>query len=120
MPKFVVDEDMPRSTFEALKGCGYEAKDIRDYGLRGAEDEEIYQFAQNDQAVLITGDMGFGNILHFPIGCHFGIVIVHFPNVMTPNEINRQLVERFTEFTEDDFKGNLIIIEPGKVRIRKV
>lgn len=29
------------------------------------------------------------------------------------------LVDRFREFTEGDFKGNLIIIEPGKVRIRK-
>ena len=119
MPKFLIDEDMPRSTAGALKGRGYEVKDIRDYGLRGADDEKVYQFAQSNQAVLITGDMGFGNILHFPIGRHFGIVIVHFPNEMTTHEINRQLVDRFREFTEDDFKGNLIIIEPGKVRIRK-
>src|SRR3972149_5059749 len=111
MPKFVIDEDMPRSTAKALRDRGYEVKDIRDYGLRGADDEKIYQFAQNSQAVLITGDMGFGNILHFPIGSHFGIVIAHFPNEMTTDEINRQLVERFRHFTEDDFKGNLIIIE---------
>ncbi|MCF6154382.1 MAG: hypothetical protein E3K36_03830 [Candidatus Brocadia sp.] len=119
MPKFLIDEDMPRSTAGALKDRGYEVKDIRDYGLRGADDKKVYQFAQNDQAVLITGGMGFGNILHFPIGRHFGIVIVHFPNEMTTNEINRQLVERFSEFAEDDFNSNLIIIEPGKVRIRK-
>ncbi|MEW5815851.1 MAG: DUF5615 family PIN-like protein [Spirochaetota bacterium] len=74
---------------------------------------------KNNQAVLITSDMGFGNILHFPIGSHFGIVIAHFPNEMPTNEINRQLIERFRDFTDDDFKGNLIIIEPGKVRIRK-
>lgn len=119
MPKFLVDEDMPRSTAGILREHGYEVKDVRDYGLRGVDDEGIYQFAQNDQAVLITGDMGFGNILHFPIGRHFGIVIVHFPNEMTTHEINRQLVEWITEFAEGDFKGNLIIIEPGKVRIRK-
>ena len=119
MPKFVIDEDMPRSTAEILRGFGYEVKDIRDYGLHGADDEEVYQFTQNDQAVLITGDKDFGNILRFPIGSHFGIVIAHFPNEMTTNEVNRQLVERFRDFTEVDFKGNLIIIEPGKVRIRK-
>ena len=63
--------------------------------------------------------MGFGNILHFPLGHHFGIVIAHFPNEMTTNEINRKVVERFRELTEDDFKGNLIIIEPDKIRIKK-
>jgi len=35
MPKFVIDEDMPRSTAKILRDCGYEADDIRDHGLRG-------------------------------------------------------------------------------------
>ncbi len=119
MPRFVIDEDMPRSTARNLRCLGYEVKDIRDYGLRGADDEEIYQFAQSDQAVLITADMDFGNILRFPIGSHFGIVIAHFPNEMTTNEVDCQLVERIRDFAEDDFKGNLVIVEPGKVRVRR-
>ncbi len=85
MPRFVIDEDMPRSTARSLRCLGYEVKDIRDYGLRGADDEEIYQFAQSDQAILVTGDMDFGNILRFPVGSHFGIIIAHFPNEMSTN-----------------------------------
>ncbi len=119
MPQFVIDEDMPRSTARVLRDSGYEVKDIRDHGLRGADDKKIYQFAQKNQAVLVTGDLGFGNIIRFPIGSHFGIVIAHFPNEITPNEINRQMVERLKDLSEVDCKGNLIIIEPGKVRIRR-
>ncbi len=52
MPKFVVDEDMPRSTGQILQTKGYTAMDIRDHGLCGAEDEEIYKFAQEEKAVL--------------------------------------------------------------------
>ena len=37
MPKFVIDEDMPRSTGMMLKDHGYHVKNIRDHGLRGAE-----------------------------------------------------------------------------------
>lgn len=119
MPKFAIDEDMPRSTGRILRESGYEVKDIRDYGLRGADDDRIYQFAQSNQAVLITADSGFGNILRFPIGSHFGIVIARFPNEMPTSELNRQLMARFSDLTEADFKGSLVIIEPGKVRIRK-
>jgi predicted nuclease of predicted toxin-antitoxin system len=79
MPKFVIDEDMPRSTGEFLKQHGYDVRDIRDYELRGAEDEEIYKFAQREQAVILTSDRGFGNILRFPLGNHFGIVVHTFP-----------------------------------------
>ena len=89
MLKFVIDEDMPRSTSKVLKDCGYGVKDIRDYGLRGAKDEEVYQFAQENQSALLTGDMCFGNILRFPVGRHFGIVVAHFPSEMTTFEINR-------------------------------
>ncbi len=119
MPKFVLDEDMPRSTGAALKNRGYGVKDIRDYGLRGADDARIYQFAQDDQAVLVTGDLGFGNIVRFPLETHHGVVIARFPNEMTTREINRQLVEAFRDLTDEDFKGNLIIVEPGRVRIRR-
>lgn len=119
MLKFVIDEDMPRSTGRILKQRGYDVRDIRDYGLRGAEDEEIYEFAQREQAVILTGDRDFGDILRFPLGKHFGIVIAHFPSEMPTIEINRYLIERFKDLSEDDFGGNLIIIEPGKIRIRR-
>jgi|SRR3972149_8092468 len=119
MPRFVIDEDMPRSTGKILREQGYDVKDIRDYGLRGATDEKIYEFAQLERAVILTGDRDFGNILRFPLGDHFGIVIAHFPNEMLTAEINNHLLERFKEISEDDFKGNVIVIEERKIRIRR-
>lgn len=119
MPKFIIDEDMPRSTGKILEEHGYNVKDVRDYGLRGAEDEEIFEFAQEEKSVILTGDTGFGNILRFPLGNHFGIVVTHFPNEVSSGEINQQLVEKLKELSENDFKGNLIIIEPMKIRIRR-
>jgi len=38
MLKFVIDEDLPRSTAKLLKANGFEALDVRDYGLRGKDD----------------------------------------------------------------------------------
>ena len=73
MLKFLVDEDMPRSTARILRDKGYEALDVRDCGLRGKSDDEVFAFAQRSGAVLITGDAGFGNIMHFPAGSHAGM-----------------------------------------------
>jgi len=75
--------------------------------------------AQKEKAVILTGDRNFGNILRFPLGDHFGIVVAHFPNEMQTMEINRYLIERFKELSEDDFRGNVIIIEMQKIRIRR-
>ena len=115
---FVIDEDMPRSTGKALKEQGYEVKDIRDHKLRGAEDEIIFRFAQKEKSVILTGDKDFGNILQFPLGNHFGIIVAHFPNEFSTKKINQQLISRLKELSENDFQGNLIIIESMKIRIK--
>jgi len=119
MVRFVIDEDMPRSTGVALSREGYEVKDVRDHGYRGLGDEEIYTFAQREKAVLLTGDLGFSNILKFPLGQHFGIVVARFPNEMAPREINREIVTSLRVLGENEFKGNLIILEPGRIRIKR-
>jgi predicted nuclease of predicted toxin-antitoxin system len=45
MLKFVIDEDIPRSTTRILKSNGYEVLDVRDGGLRGKSDEEVFRVA---------------------------------------------------------------------------
>ena len=119
MLKFLIDEDMPRSTVKVLKTKGFDSLDVRDCGLRGKSDDEIFKFAKREKAIILTGDMGFGNLLRFPIGSHFGIVIVHFPNEVPTSELNSQIIKALDNLAEAEFKGNLIIIEPGKVRIRR-
>jgi predicted nuclease of predicted toxin-antitoxin system len=119
MLKFIIDEDMPRSTAIVLRNKGFEVLDVRDCGLRGKSDDDISKFAQQVGAIILTGDMGFGNLLHFPIGSHVGIVIAHYPNEVSVSELNKQIIKAFDNLTEEDFKGNLIILEPGKIRVRR-
>jgi predicted nuclease of predicted toxin-antitoxin system len=117
-PKFLIDEDMPRSLSRVLSDEGFSATDVRDVGLRGAHDETVFNFAQEEQAVFITGDTGFGNILHYPLGSHMGIVVVHFPNEVPTHNIIKQVRDVLMPLSADDLRGNLFIIEPGRVRIR--
>jgi predicted nuclease of predicted toxin-antitoxin system len=119
MLKFLVDEDMPRSTTRVLKDKGFEVLDVRDCGLRGKSDEEVFKFAKIEDAVIVTGDLGFGNILTFPLGSHPGIFIVHFPNEVSTAELNHQIIMGIENLAENDFRGNLVILEPGKIRIRR-
>jgi predicted nuclease of predicted toxin-antitoxin system len=119
MLKFLIDEDIPRSTAKVLRDRGHKVLDVRDCGLRGEADEEVFKFAQKEKAVILTGDLGFGNLLHFPVGRHSGIVIAHFSSEISTSELNKQIIKAFDTLTEKDFNRNLIILEPGKIRIRR-
>lgn len=115
----VIDEDLPRSLDEALEDLGWEVKDVRDFGLRGKSDEEIISFAKKSRAVLFSGDWGFANTLRFPLKSHYGIVILAFPNEVSTDFLIKETKKALNKISLKDIKGNLIIIEPGKIRIRK-
>ena len=119
MPTFVVDEDMPRSTAAVLAGSGHRALDVRDCGLRGANDQAVFGFAQEQRAVLLTGDKEFGNILRYPLGTHFGIVVARLPNEMPTTAVNAVLLQGLDGLGDEDLAGNVVIIEPRKTRIRR-
>jgi predicted nuclease of predicted toxin-antitoxin system len=119
MSKFLVDEDMPRSTATLLREMGFEVLDARDCGLRGKSDDEVFARAQKEGATILTGDVGFGNLLHFPTGTHAGIIVARFPNEISTSELNSHVKKALATFAPAEFRGSLIIIEPGKIRIRK-
>ena len=74
-----VDEDMPRSTVVMLRQAGHTAEDVRDVGLRGHNDDDVFAYAQATQAILVTADKGFANVLSYPPGTHAGLIVVRVP-----------------------------------------
>jgi len=119
MGRFLVDEDMPRSTCVVLREAGHEVEDVRDAGLRGCTDEEVIAYARARGAVLITADKGFANILRFPPGTHAGILVLRMPNELSVPELNRRLLQALMRMEGEDLRGLLIIVEPHRIRIRR-
>ncbi|MFA5786281.1 MAG: DUF5615 family PIN-like protein [Actinomycetota bacterium] len=119
MARFLVDEDLPGSLVRAIRQAGISAEHVRDIGLRGAPDEEVLRHAAANGLVLLTGDLGFGNPLRFPPGSHAGIVIVRFSNDMPVASMNKAVLAALKDLSDEDMSGNLAVIEPGRVRLRK-
>ncbi|MCQ3935583.1 MAG: hypothetical protein DPW18_00915 [Chloroflexi bacterium] len=40
--RFITDEDVPRSTARILRDASFDAVDVRDIGLRGKSDAEVF------------------------------------------------------------------------------
>lgn len=115
----VIDEDLHRSLAGTLEAFGFKVIDIRDYGLRGKSDDEVYTFAQRHKAVLFSGDLDFSSVLRFKLGSHYGICILRFPNELSTDRINSQVKVLLKKLEPEDYRGNLIILSPGKLRIRR-
>jgi predicted nuclease of predicted toxin-antitoxin system len=115
---FLVDEDLPRSFARSLREGGFEAEDVRDVGLRGRSDEEVLRYAEEHNRILVTADLGFGNVFKFPRGSHRGIVIVRFPNELPARTLVSIVSRALTGLSMEELDRNLVIIEPGRIRLR--
>lgn len=66
MPEFLIDEDLPRSLAPELRAAGFDTQDVRDIGLRGMPDDVVLASARSANRILVTGDLGFANLLRYP------------------------------------------------------
>jgi predicted nuclease of predicted toxin-antitoxin system len=118
MGRFLIDEDLPFLWSSLLRQRGHAADHIQELNLPGCSDARVYA-AQERQAVIITGDSDFGNLLRFPLGSHFGIVVVQYPTAMRTRELATQIADTLCSLDDAIFKGSLVIIEPGRARIKR-
>jgi len=119
MLDFLVDENMPLSAAVTIRELGHQARHVREIGLRGARDEALFARAQKEGWIIITRDLGFGNLLEYPVGTYAGIVVLRVPSTFTARQIN-SLVSTFISGIEPEIlKHALAVVEPGRYRIRR-
>ena len=59
--KFLLDQNLSPLTVSFLRKIGINAVDIRDVGLAGKDDKDIYAHARDHNMVLMTFDKEFGH-----------------------------------------------------------
>ena len=116
--RFLTDEDIPRSTARVLRDAGFDALDVRDVGLRGKSDALVYAYAQREERLLITCDLGFSNILKFPPEQSMGLLVIRSSDNESIDRFNHEVLQAVTEIGEN-LRKHLAIVEIGKVRLRK-
>ena len=117
--RFIVDEDLPKSTCALLREYGHVAFDVRDIGFRGAKDSHIASYARSEGLCILTGDFDFSDVRNYPPGEYAGLVILKLPRTATASTI-LHLLESFLR-QEDivaELPGKLAIVQAGRVRIR--
>ena len=104
--RILVDENIPNVTVRELLAMGHDVLDIRGTDQQGMLDDELWPFAQTGQRMLVTTDKGFSEHRDEQ---HHGVLIVR---LRQPNEhrIHTRIVSAFSQFTEQDWPGLLVVM----------
>lgn len=116
--RFLADECLPQKTVLLLRKSGFKVVTAKESDLLGADDKIIFNTAVSHKLILITVDQDFSNIISYPPQTHNGIIVL---KLTKSNEIqvNELLVKFLKSIDYSSVKGNLIIIDKNKVRIRR-
>ncbi|HTB83108.1 MAG TPA: DUF5615 family PIN-like protein [Candidatus Sulfotelmatobacter sp.] len=119
-PHLLLDQNVPEETAGWLrtKFSGWKIYHVKDLGLDGRPDPEVFRWAQSNSAIVITYDEDFADTRSFPLGSHHGIVRLRvWPT--TVEETKAALERLFTNVSENELHGSLIIIDREKIRLRR-
>ena len=118
--KFLVDENMPRSLLAELLALNFEAQDVRDVGLLGRPDEEVFEFATVSDSIVITRDHGFTYLRNWPADFTAGVIFVNLPDDATTKQINSKIIALLTQRLTKSLLGAITTVEQQRSLSRVV
>ena len=116
--KIFANENLFEPIIDYLRSLGNDVLSIRDCGLSGISDDEVYEKACKENRVIITMDKDFTRIFRFPPEKCGGIVVAKLYK-RPVNETLTIFKKYYQSIKEEDMKRNLVIITPEGVRIRR-
>ena len=92
-----------------MRKLGFDVKRIQQLGMTGAEDDKVFEKAQELKVVLVTNDKGFGDIRQYPPSSHYGMIVFKMaPDPVCVRQVHETLKQLLR--TEDQFEGALFIV----------
>jgi predicted nuclease of predicted toxin-antitoxin system len=118
--QILLDQNIPPaiSGFLCLQRPEWTVWHVSQLGMSGAPDEQIFAWAQRNQAIVITFDEDFADARMYPVGEHAGVIRLRvWPT--TVEETERALGRLLLQVNDDDLRGSLIIVDRHGIRVRR-
>jgi predicted nuclease of predicted toxin-antitoxin system len=114
--KFKLDENLPVSSAAILASAGHDVNTVPAEGLTGAADQDVTA-ATAAGRVLISLDLGLGDIRAYPPGSHAGIVILRLADQSAATVTT--VISDLASLAElDGLAGAIAVLQRGLLRIR--
>ncbi len=113
----LLDNCVPHRYLRLLREWGYDATLMTAHIPADAPDTDVIALADELDAVLLTVDLDFSNILDYPPSDYNGIVVMRY-QIQDEAELDDTLKSALEDLYRDDLRGVLVIVAPGRYRIR--
>jgi predicted nuclease of predicted toxin-antitoxin system len=119
--RFLADHCVSNFTVQTLRESNHEVMCLRDVSPVESADALVIAKAQEIDAILLSLNGDFADIVNYPPANYRGIVALQMRN---HSEILPKLIARLTAYlkvhtTMDHYRGKLLVVEVDRIRIRE-
>lgn len=95
-----------------------DVEDVREVGLGASSDDEIIDYAEAENRIVVTRDTDFGQVLRHPE--HPGAIVLRLPFTYTASEINDRLGGFLAKIPDKELVNAIVIVELDRYRRRPI
>jgi predicted nuclease of predicted toxin-antitoxin system len=115
--KFKLDENLPASSAAILANVGHDVDTVSAEGLTGAPDRDVVAAATAAGRVLVSLDVGLGDIRAYPPGSHAGIVVLRLAD-QSAATATKAISDLASLAEPASLTGAVAVLQRGLLRIR--
>ena len=113
--RFLADENVSRLVIARLRANGLDVVSIGET-RPGVPDRDVLETANVEDCILITEDRDFGELVVRQNLAVRGMILLELDQLSNAMEV--ETVSGVVSTHADKLPGNLVVIEPGRIRIR--
>lgn len=116
--KIKLDEHITVAALPLLRAAGHDVHTVTDENMAGADDRSLMAACIREQRLLITFDLGFGDVRAYPPAQHPGVLLLRMRD-QQPDEVLDLLRKVLAQHDLTSFAGTLAIATSDTVRLRR-
>lgn len=118
--RFLANMGISPLTVAFLREQGHEAIHLHEQALDRMPDVEILEKARNENAIVLTSDLDFGDLLAASRAELPSVVIFRLDPPMTATKVNEKLVIVLGDHSSDLERGSIISVSESRIRVRRL
>ncbi|MGD2085144.1 MAG: DUF5615 family PIN-like protein [Candidatus Aminicenantes bacterium] len=118
--RFLIDNALSPIFSKQLQNHGHDAIHVRDLDMQTCSDEEIFDFAQKEERIIVSADTDFGTIIALRNERFPSVIIFRRTRNRKPLEQVVLLISNLDQIVDSLRKGSIVIIEDIRIRIRNL
>ena len=114
--KLKLAENLPESLATELAGIGQDVDTVRQEGLAGRSDANVWSATQAAGRFLVTQDLDFSDARTFRPGTQHGLLLIRLPEAGRL-ALTRRVAEVFRREDVESWKGCFVVLSGHKLRV---